>query len=125
MVISKKLRSQEGITLLEVMVAMAVAAIALVSFVTLVIRSMDMEDHARKITEATLIADDKMKEIERTGFPPLGKTEGLVDEDDPSGFFYRLIVTETPIQEVRQMDLEVLWENKTRSVSLTSYIAKQ
>jgi len=124
MAISTRAGSQAGTTLLEVIVAVAIAAIALVSFVTLVISSMDIEDHARKITEATLIADDKLKEIERAGYPEPGRTEGLVNEQDPSGFTYSLVVSETPIQGVRQMDVEVFWNNKRGSVQLTAYIAK-
>ena len=77
------------------MVALAIASIALVSFITLVITSMDLEDHARKVTDATLAADDKLKEVERTGFPDVGKTEGLIDEQDPDGFSYVMVVTET------------------------------
>ena len=125
MATSKKYRSREGTTLLEVMVALAIASIALVSFITLVITSMELEDHARKVTDATLAADDKLKEVERTGFPDLGKTEGLIDEQDPDGFSYVMVVTETPIDQVRQVDVEVFWEKKKRSVTLTTYIAKQ
>jgi len=121
----KKHRSQTGTTLLEVMVAIAVASIALVSFITLVVSSMDLEDHARKITEATLAADDKLKEVERTGYPEIGKTEGLVNEQDPSGFSYSLVVSESPIANVRQVDVEVFWDKKRRSVALTTFIAKQ
>ncbi len=125
MAITRRIRSQAGTTLLEVMVALAVAAIALVSFVTLVITSMNLEDHARKMTEATLIADDKLKEIERTGYPEPGKSEGLVDEQNPSGFSYTLVVTETPIQGVREVDVEVFWDKKRSSVPMTTFIAKQ
>ena len=125
MATSRKYRSREGTTLLEVMVALAIASIALVSFITLVITSMDLEDHARKVTDATLAADDKLKEVERTGFPDVGKTEGLIDEQDPDGFSYVMVVTETSIDQVRQIDIEVFWENKKRSVTLTTFIAKQ
>ena len=107
------------------MVAIAIASIALVSFITLVVTSMDLEDHARKVTEATLAADDKLKEVERIGFPDLGRTDGLIDEQDPNGFSYTMVVTETPIDQVRQIDIEVFWEKKKRSVTLTTYIAKQ
>ena len=69
----KKHRSQAGTTLLEVMVAIAVASIALVSFITLVISSMDLEDNARKITDATLAADDKLKEVESRVIPRSGR----------------------------------------------------
>ena len=107
------------------MVAIAIASIALVSFITLVITSMNLEDHARKVTDATLAADDKLKEVERTGFPDVGKTDGLIDERDPDGFSYVMVVTETSIDQVRQIDVEVFWENKRRSVALTTFIAKQ
>jgi len=107
------------------MVAVAVAAIALVSLVTIVISALEMEGQARKMTEATLVAEDKLKEIERTGYPEVAQMEALVDETDPSGFVYRLTVTETPIDDVRQVDVEVLWDNKRRSVSLVGYFMKK
>ena len=121
----KKYHSETGTTLLEVMVAIAIASIALVSFITVVVSSMDLEDQARKITEATLAADDKLKEVERTGFPEIGKTEGLLSDQDPSGFSYTLVVSDSPIQDVRQVDVEIFWEKKQHSVMLTTYIAKQ
>ncbi len=124
MATSRKYRSRTGTTLLEVTVAIAIAAIALVSFISLVITSMDLEDYARKITDATLAADEKLKEVERTGFPDVGKTEGLIDENDPDGFYYVMVVGETPIDGVRQVTVEVFWQNKKRSVSLDTYIAK-
>ncbi len=119
-----KNRSETGTTLLEVMVAMAVASIALVSFITLVMSSMDMEDQARKITEATIAADNKLKDVELAGYPDVGKTEGLLNEQDPSGFSYQLVVSDTQIQGVRRLDVEVFWEKKQRSVTLTTFIAK-
>jgi general secretion pathway protein I len=125
MAIPRRIRSQAGTTLLEVMVALAVASIALVSFITLVITSMNLEDHARKMTEATLAADDKLNEVERNGYPEPGKSEGLIDEQNPSGFSYTLVVTETPIQGVREVDVEVFWDKKQSSVAMTTFIAKQ
>ena len=123
--ILKRLRSDEGTTLLEVMVAVAIAAIALVSLITLVVASLDMEDYARRMTSATLIAEAKLKEIERTGYPEVSQVEGLVDENDPTGFFYRTIVTDTPIEDVRQVDVEVFWDKRRRSVNLVGYFAKK
>jgi len=104
---------------------MAIVSIALVSFIMLVIASMNLEDHARKVTDATIAADDKLKEVERTGFPDLGKTEGLIDDQNPDGFSYVMVVTETSIDKVRQIDIEVFWEKKKRSVMLTTFIAQQ
>ena len=107
------------------MIALAIAAIALVSMITLVLAALEMEDQARRMTSATLIAEGKMKEIERTDFPELSQVEGLVDENDPTGFSYRTVVTGTPIQDVRQVEVEVFWDKKRRSISLVGYFAKK
>jgi hypothetical protein len=84
-----------------------------------------MEGHARKVTEATIIADEKLKEIERTGFPELGRVEGQIEDEQHEGFTYTLTVSKTPIEQVRQVDVEVLWEKGKRSVSLMTLIAKE
>lgn len=121
----KKLRSEKGTTLLEVMIAVAVASIALISFISLVLHSLEMEDYARKTTEATLIAEDRLKEIERAGYPEVGDSEGLIDENDSSGFTYRLSVKETPIDSVREVEMEILWDNKKGSVRMNSLLFKR
>ena len=123
--ISKRSRSDEGTTLLEVMMAVAIAAIALVSLISLVVASLDVEDYARKMTSATLIAEGKLKEIERTGYPDVSQVEGLADDSDPTGFYYRTVVTEAPIADVRQAEVEVFWDKRRRSVSLVGYFAKK
>lgn len=107
------------------MVAVAVASIALISFTSLVLHSLEMEDYSRKITEATLLADDRLKEIERTGYPEVGESEGLMDENEPSGFSYRLSVKETPIEYVREVEIEILWDNKKGSLHMTSFVVKK
>lgn len=120
-----RLDSRRGITLLEVMVAVAVASIALISLISLVSNSVALEDTARKVTDATIVADTLLKELEREGYPEIGFTEALVDEDDPGGFAYRQSVSESFIENVRVVRLEVLWNNMRESVALTTYIAKK
>jgi general secretion pathway protein I len=123
--ISKKYLSESGVTLLEVMIAVAIVSIALFSFISLVVSALQMEDYGRRVTEAALIADNRMKEIERSGFPELGETEGLIDEKDPTGFTYRQIVSETPINDVRQVRLDILWNKNKDSVTLEAYILRR
>lgn len=121
----KRFNSETGTSLLEVLVAVAIASIALVSFITLVVNALDIEDNARKITEASLIADDKIKEIERGPFPETGKTEGLVDENETNGFSYQTEITDTSLADIRQVNVEVSWNKSRNSVVLTGYIVKQ
>jgi general secretion pathway protein I len=121
----KKLSSQKGITLLEVMVSVAIASIALVSLVSLVLTSLGMEEYARKVTEATMIADNRMKDIERKELPEPGQIEGLIDENDPSGFFINQKISETLLNDVRLVEVEVFWDKKKHSVKLISYKLKK
>ena len=107
------------------MIAVAIAAIALVSLISLVVASLDMEEYARKMTSATLIAEGKLKEIERAGYPELSQVEALVDENDPTGFYYRTAVTESPIEDVREVEVQVFWDKRRRSVELVGYFAKK
>jgi general secretion pathway protein I len=121
----KKFKPETGTSLLEVLVAVAIASIALVSFITLVVNALDIEDNARKITEASLIADDKLKDIERGPFPETGKTEGLIDENETAGFSFRTEIADTSFADIRQVNVEVLWNKGRNSVVLTGYIIKQ
>ncbi|MBA4419111.1 MAG: hypothetical protein C0392_14575 [Syntrophus sp. (in: bacteria)] len=123
--ISKRLSSQKGLTLLEVMVAVAIASIALISLISLVLTSLGMEEYARKMTEATMIADDRMKGIERRELPDPGQIEGLIDENDPSGFFFKQNVSETIIDGVRLVEVEIFWDKKKHSVALNAYMLKK
>jgi general secretion pathway protein I len=125
MVTLKKFRSQKGVTLLEVMIAVAIASIALVSLVSLVLTSLQMEDYSRMITEAMVIADNRMKELERDDFPEISEKEGLIDEKDPTGFAYTQVVTDTLIENVRNVKLTIFWNKKRDSVSLEAYIVKK
>jgi general secretion pathway protein I len=121
----RKYHSQDGLTLLEVMVAVAIVSLAIVSFISLVLSSLDMEERSRKMTEAMLLAEDWMNAVERSGYPELGITEGLIDEKDPQGFSYRQIVTETPIENVRHIRLEIFWNKGKEFVPLETFMVKK
>jgi general secretion pathway protein I len=66
--------SQSGFTLLEVMIAMAILAIVLVAAYQSQSQSISMSTNARFITTASLLAQDKMAEIESQ--TPVGMISG-------------------------------------------------
>lgn len=107
------------------MVAVAVASLALISLISLVSTSTSLEDNSRRVTDATIVADNLLKEVVREGYPETGFKEGLVDEDEPTGFAYRQTVSESVVENVRIVKLEVLWNNMRSSVLLTMYLAKK
>ncbi len=121
----KRYLSETGITLLEVTVAIAIASISLVSIISLVSNSLTMEEQARRVTEASAIAENRLKEIERGSFPETGQIEGLVDPENPSGYSFRQEVKDSPIEDVRLIEMEIFWDNRRSSVSMATYLAKQ
>ena len=70
------MRRTAGFTLLEVLVAVAVLGLALVSLLGLHVRNLALIERDQRVSEATLLARQIMTQAEVEGFPDLGRTEG-------------------------------------------------
>lgn len=118
--------SRAGFSLLEVMIALAIAGIALVSLLSLANRSLTVHDRLQKITQATLLAQQKMAETE------VDAEAGLQDSSPAQGNFeepfelyrWRLEYSDTPLPSVRMVTVTVSWgaEEENETVSLDSFI---
>lgn len=69
-------RGSAGFTLLEVLVAVAVLGLALVSLLGLHVRNLALIERDQRMTDATLLARQIMTEAETEGFPDLGHQNG-------------------------------------------------
>lgn len=115
-----------GFTLLEVMVALAIVSIALVSLLALGNRSIATHARLQKLTEATMLAQHKMAQTEadnRFGRLEKRPQEGVFADPD-GGYRWRLEFADTPLSAVKMVTVTVLWgeENRNESVALTSLI---
>ncbi len=115
--------SNSGFTLLEVMVALSIIGIAMVVMLGLAQRSILVNSRLQKMTHATLLAKQKMAEIENH----IGSTfdQGKGDFTKPNQQFrWRSITSPTPINGIAQIDLSVIWgdEQDNELVTLTSFI---
>jgi Tfp pilus assembly protein PilV len=119
----KRLKNQKGLTLLEVLVALACASLAIVSFVTLTSFSTEMEADAKRLTEATLIAENMMRSIEEGDFPETGMEEG--DVEGTEGFTYKKHVTDTFIENVKEIKLEIFWDQGKRGTEFLLFVRKK
>jgi general secretion pathway protein I len=84
--------SQRGFTLLEVMIAVAILAVALVALLGLRNNDVRMQAYARDVTRATLIAREMALTADSEGTPDLGFSEGDFGTDHP-GFSWKKQVT--------------------------------
>jgi general secretion pathway protein I len=116
---------QEGFTLLEVMIALAILASVLVVLLGLRNRDGELHRYAADLLEATLLAKQKMTDQELAGFPELGELSGSFGEENPR-FSWREVVSATPFDSVREIQVAVLWKRGEReeSVGLTAYFVK-
>ncbi len=60
-------RRTAGFTMVEVMVAMTIAAVAIVGILSLVTTEIRASDYSRRATEATVLAQDRIEQLRALG----------------------------------------------------------
>jgi general secretion pathway protein I len=115
------MENERGFTLLEVLIALGILALALP--ILLGLRNWDLDLHARakELTTATILAQEKLIETELGVLLPLGETAGeflatplgsqatAVMTNRPSNYRWKRIVSSTPLPIVREIKIQVLW----------------
>jgi general secretion pathway protein I len=111
-----------GFTLLEILVALAIAAFALIGLLGLHNRGLSAVARDQDYTRATLLARELITGMEvREKFPDLGFLSGQADYDE--NVRWEREVTETPIPDVRRVDLRVVFDERNpNAVQLVYYI---
>ena len=114
--------SKNGFTLIEVMIAIAIIAIALVVILHSCGLGVSMANESQDLSLATFLAQEKMAEIELEGFLGVGEKEGDFGEEYP-GFIWREVVAETPIEDLRKTTLTISWDEK--NLEVITYLARK
>ena len=112
-----------GFTLLEVLISLLIVAIVLITCIRAQNQSIRLYNLSRDMTIATILARQKMGEIEAAGFPELEEDEGDFEEQFPE-FSWKKAVSETPFEEARRVDLSIVWKDgiKERRLDVITYI---
>ena len=119
-------RCNRGFSLLEVMIALAIVAIALVSLLGLSNRSILLQDKVQRVTRATLLAQQLMSEEElNVGEKRLGWDDREDTFAEPfADFRWQISYQETLLSRVKQVTVTVLWGDPDRNeqVRLISFV---
>ena len=108
------------------MIALAILAMVGVAFLRAQAGSIRLLDESSQISLATLLAREKMAELEGLGFPDLGKSLGPGGEAFPQ-FQWEQVVTATDLPVLRQGLVRVMWKDGTRdrTLELVAYFAQK
>ena len=112
-----------GFTLLEVMIAVSILAVVLVSLLGLKNRGVQDVAFAEHMTQATLLAKRVMTEtvLARPLLPQ--EQEGEFPEEEFKDYLWKKIVAPTPVPSILEVRVAVLWKEGARDemVELVSY----
>jgi general secretion pathway protein I len=112
----------QGFTLMEVLIAMAILALAMP--ILLGLRNWDLNLYSRgaDITAATMLAQEKLIEAELSPVYPIGETTGDFRNPPPGHqvtgdvaeraerYRWKRIITTTPLTAVREVKIQILWQ---------------
>ena len=96
----------KGFTLMEVMIAMAILAIALVSIYQLQSQSISMSTDSRFMTTAALLAQSKMVEVETASSLSNKSDSGDFGLDYPQ-YTWQLEIGDTQLPQFKKIEITV------------------
>ncbi len=114
---------RNGFTLLEVMVAVAIMSMVLVTLIGLKNSSMQNVALAEHIVTATMLAKRTMVETMASKPHLPAEDEGEFPEDEFKGYKWKKTIVATPLILIMEVHVAVLWKEGTReeSVELVGY----
>jgi type II secretion system protein I len=125
-------KTHPAFTLAEVLVALAIVSISLLTLLKLHIISIRLADTAEITSQAALVADEKMTEILATGYPQVGSNSGTVERNNLR-FEWRSEVTDLQLPQpgevavggLRKVSIDVGWKNGPgkKHLETSTYIA--
>jgi general secretion pathway protein I len=117
---------QAGFTLLEVMVALAIVAFAIVGLLGLHARNIQIIARDQSLTRATLLAREIISQIQfqvmTNGLQDLGDSQGTF-EGYP-GYRWERRVMPTGLDEMREVVIRVIWNESTPSACELVYFVR-
>lgn len=111
------LKSNRGITILEVLIAMVVLSLSLLMLLNMAMVALDGNDWSNKTSLATQLLQEKMEQLRVEEDPVSGS-------DEPEGI-KRTWTVDKIASHLRRVDIDVAWtdvRNRSKTNTITAYI---
>jgi type II secretion system protein I len=122
------LRDTQGFTLIEIMIATVIIAVALLGVASLTVGIIRGNSFSKRLTVATILAQDRLEEVKRLGYLNSSSAEDTENYGNISGYsgFKRVtaIVNDTPDPKMRTVNVSVYWDLDKHSVLLSTILSE-
>ncbi len=121
-------KSQQGLSLLEIVIALAVVFLALLGFAGFSVVAHTGMSASEKMTRGVTLAQEKMEDVKREGVPvsftsPLSTIESYGSITGALQHQRILtIIPDDPMPGLHTITVTVQWDNGAHTTSLTSYL---
>jgi len=128
--VTPRLRSSDGFTLIEVLVAMVILSVGLLGTAALITGIIKSNQVSNRITTATVLAQDKMEEIRGLGYSGMPTSDTTTTEPYNSitnySLYKRVTFTEVvnPAAGMKTVTVTVYWNSDNSSIELKTIFAQ-
>jgi hypothetical protein len=124
-------RNQQGLSLLEIVIAMAVVFLAMLGFAGFSVVAHTGMSASEKMTRAVTLAQETMEDIQREGVP--SELTSQWTNTEPYGsiagaLHHQRILTMTPnapMPGLHTVTVQVQWDNGAHATSLKTYVTQE
>ncbi len=128
--VSRVVKNHQGLSLLEIVIALAVVFLALLGFSGFSVVAHTGLSASEKMTRAVILAQDKMEDIKREGVPS-GLTGSLITTEPYGSITGALqhqrtltITPHDPLLGLHTITVNVIWDNGAHTTTLQTYLSK-
>ena len=129
--VNQRMQNQQGLSLLEIVIAMAVVFLALLGFAGFSVVAHTGMSASEKMTRAVTLTQETMEDIQREGIPPGLTTQWTNTEPYGSiegALYHQRILTMTPddpMPGLHTVTIQVQWDNGAHATSLKTYVTQE